>query len=100
MALGATAHGAAASVAFGHLHGCLQAPSLRQMTCGPHAHGPWSMPCQAMALLSSVCTVSPGVCRGPVQAHQRLGLPTIRCRVRKANKEVLRMHMMQAAACT
>ncbi|PNW70677.1 hypothetical protein CHLRE_17g729950v5 [Chlamydomonas reinhardtii] len=28
------------------------------------------------------------------EAHQRLGLETIRCRVRKANKEVLKMHMM------
>lgn len=28
------------------------------------------------------------------EAHQRLGLPTIRCRVRKATREVLKMHMM------
>jgi len=28
------------------------------------------------------------------EAHQRLGLPTILCRVRKANKQVLKMHMM------
>lgn len=28
------------------------------------------------------------------EAHQRLGLPTIKCRVRKANKQVLKMHMM------
>jgi sulfiredoxin len=28
------------------------------------------------------------------EAHQRLGLPTIRCRVRKASGEILRMHMM------
>jgi hypothetical protein len=28
------------------------------------------------------------------EAHQRLGVPTIRCRVRKASKEILRMHMM------
>ncbi|GLC33760.1 hypothetical protein PLESTB_000112600 [Pleodorina starrii] len=28
------------------------------------------------------------------EAHQRLGAETIRCRVRKANKEVLKMHMM------
>jgi uncharacterized ParB-like nuclease family protein len=28
------------------------------------------------------------------EAHQRLGLPTIRCRVRKANQQVLKMHMM------
>ena len=28
------------------------------------------------------------------EAHQRLGLPTIRCRVRKASREILRMHMM------
>lgn len=28
------------------------------------------------------------------EAHQRLGLETIRCRVRKANKQVLKMHMM------
>ena len=28
------------------------------------------------------------------QAHVRLGKETIRCRVRKANQEVLKMHMM------
>lgn len=28
------------------------------------------------------------------EAHQRLGLPAIRCRVRKASREILRMHMM------
>lgn len=28
------------------------------------------------------------------EAHQRLGLPTIKCRVRRANKQVLKMHMM------
>ncbi|EFJ49255.1 hypothetical protein VOLCADRAFT_59680, partial [Volvox carteri f. nagariensis] len=28
------------------------------------------------------------------EAHQRLGAETIRCRVRKANKEVLKMHLM------
>lgn len=28
------------------------------------------------------------------EAHQRLGLATIKCRVRKANKQVLKMHMM------
>lgn len=28
------------------------------------------------------------------EAHQRLGLPTIKCRVRKANQQVLKMHMM------
>eukprot|EP00878_Enallax_costatus_P006039 GHUV01006335.1.p1 GENE.GHUV01006335.1~~GHUV01006335.1.p1 ORF type:complete len:168 (+),score=26.47 GHUV01006335.1:453-956(+) len=28
------------------------------------------------------------------EAHQRLGLETIKCRVRKANKQVLKMHMM------
>lgn len=28
------------------------------------------------------------------EAHQRLGLPSIRCRVRRANREILRMHMM------
>lgn len=28
------------------------------------------------------------------EAHQRLGAETIRCRVRKANREVLKMHMM------
>jgi uncharacterized ParB-like nuclease family protein len=28
------------------------------------------------------------------EAHQRLQLPTIKCRVRKANATVLRMHMM------
>lgn len=28
------------------------------------------------------------------EAHQRLGLPTILCRVRKANQTVLKMHMM------
>lgn len=28
------------------------------------------------------------------EAHKRLGLPTIKCRVRKANQTVLRMHMM------
>lgn len=28
------------------------------------------------------------------EAHERLGLPTILCRVRKATKEVLRMHLM------
>mmetsp|Transcript_29654 Transcript_29654/g.65635 ORF Transcript_29654/g.65635 Transcript_29654/m.65635 type:complete len:175 (+) Transcript_29654:80-604(+) len=28
------------------------------------------------------------------EAHQRLGLETIRCRVRKANREVLKMHLM------
>jgi len=28
------------------------------------------------------------------EAHQRLGLPTILCRVRRANKQVLKMHMM------
>ena len=29
-----------------------------------------------------------------VQAHQRLGLSTIKCRVRKATRTVLRMHLM------
>ena len=28
------------------------------------------------------------------EAHQRLGLPYILCRVRKANKQVLKMHLM------
>lgn len=28
------------------------------------------------------------------EAHQKLGLPTIRCRVRKASQQILRMHMM------
>ena len=28
------------------------------------------------------------------EAHQRLGLETIRCRVRKASKTVLKMHLM------
>ncbi|PNH04497.1 BEACH domain-containing protein lvsE, partial [Tetrabaena socialis] len=28
------------------------------------------------------------------EAHQRLGLETIRCRVRKANQQVLKMHLM------
>jgi len=28
------------------------------------------------------------------EAHQRLGTPTVRCRVRKASREILRMHMM------
>jgi uncharacterized ParB-like nuclease family protein len=28
------------------------------------------------------------------EAHQRLGLPTIKCRVRKASQQILRMHMM------
>jgi sulfiredoxin len=28
------------------------------------------------------------------EAHQRLGLATIKCRVRRANKQVLKMHMM------
>jgi sulfiredoxin len=28
------------------------------------------------------------------EAHQRLGLPTILCKVRKANQQVLKMHMM------
>ncbi|CAI5465249.1 unnamed protein product [Closterium sp. Yama58-4] len=27
------------------------------------------------------------------EAHQRLGLPTIKCRVRRASRDVLRMHM-------
>ena len=29
-----------------------------------------------------------------VAAHERLGKPTIRARVRRANREVLRMHLM------
>ncbi|MEX1315564.1 MAG: sulfiredoxin [Synechococcaceae cyanobacterium] len=29
-----------------------------------------------------------------VAAHERLGLPTIRARVRRANRQVLRMHML------
>jgi sulfiredoxin len=29
-----------------------------------------------------------------VAAHERLGMPTIRARVRRANREVLRMHLM------
>jgi sulfiredoxin len=29
-----------------------------------------------------------------VAAHERLGMPTIRARVRRANREVLRLHMM------
>lgn len=28
------------------------------------------------------------------EAHVRLGLPLIKCRVRKANRHVLKMHMM------
>ena len=28
------------------------------------------------------------------QAHQRLGKPTIRCRIQKANQQALRMHLM------
>lgn len=28
------------------------------------------------------------------EAHQRLGRETIRCRVRRANQQVLKMHMM------
>jgi len=31
---------------------------------------------------------------GGVQAHQRLGLRTIKCRIQKANRQTLRMHMM------
>lgn len=29
-----------------------------------------------------------------MQAHQKLGLPTIKCRVRKATQQTLRMHLM------
>lgn len=28
------------------------------------------------------------------EAHQKLGLPTIKCRIRKANAATLKMHMM------
>lgn len=36
----------------------------------------------------------PMACPCRYEAHQKLGLPTILCRVRKANQEVLKMHMM------
>jgi sulfiredoxin len=36
---------------------------------------------------------APGALRCRYEAHQRLGLPTIMCRVRKANRQVLKMHL-------
>jgi uncharacterized ParB-like nuclease family protein len=47
-----------------------------------------------MNLLRLCCIAELCYCCCRFEAHQRLGLPTIKCRVRKANQQVLKMHMM------
>jgi uncharacterized ParB-like nuclease family protein len=46
------------------------------------------------AEISCVCPCTSWLYCRRFEAHQRLGLPTIKCRVRKANQQVLKMHMM------